>query len=99
MSKFDLSTMTITPKLLKSVSTSEYKKISDYIEENFKSNPCDCMSKLTQLIEQLKQDQFYLKNNEIDKISDCALFAPRHSSKLNNKENKISRNFIDLKKN
>lgn len=89
MSKINLSTMTITPKLLKSISTSEYKKISDFVEENFKTNPDDCVSKLTPLIERLKQDQLHLKNNEIDKISDCALFAPRHSSRLNNKENKF----------
>ncbi len=89
MSKYDLSTMTITFKLLKSVSTSEYKKINDFLEENYKTNPDECVLKMKPIIEQLKQDQIYLKNNETDKISDCALFAPRHSSKFNRGDNKI----------
>lgn len=89
MNKFDVSTMTITFKLLKSVSTSEYKKINDFLEENYKTNPDECVLKMKPIIEQLKQDQMYLKNNETDKLSDCALFAPRHSSKFNNRDNKI----------
>jgi hypothetical protein len=43
MSKYDISTMTITFKLLKSVSTSEYKKINDFLEENYKTNPDECV--------------------------------------------------------
>lgn len=89
MNKYDLSTMTITFKLLKFVSTSEYKKINDFLEQNYKTNPDDCVLELKPLIEQLQKDNVYLKNNEVDKISDCALFAPRHSSKFNHKDNKI----------
>jgi hypothetical protein len=81
--------MTITFKLLKSVSTSEYKKINDFLEENYKTNPNECVLKMKPIIEQLKQDYVYFKNNETDKITDCALFAPRHFSKFNRGDNKI----------
>jgi hypothetical protein len=82
----------ITHKYLKSTSTSDYKKIMEKIKNNILIKNSDITKSLELfdvILAKLKEDEQYLKNNEYDKISDCALFAPRHSTKINSSDNPI----------
>lgn len=91
----------ITHKYLKSVSTSDYKKIMETIKNNMLTENTDITKSLDLfdvILEKLKEDEQYLKNNEYDKISDCALFAPRHSTKINSSDKPIRLAYYGAKK-
>jgi Ran GTPase-activating protein (RanGAP) involved in mRNA processing and transport len=79
----------ITVKYIKSISTSDYKKISQIIQNSYETDNKKCLELFEKIIEQLKIDDEYYKNNLYDKISDCALFAPRHSCVMNSPKNPI----------
>ena len=79
----------ITHKYLKSISTSDYKKLMDTIKDLMITDSTKALSLFDVFLAKLKEDEEYLKNGEYDKISDCALFAPRHGTKLNSGDNPI----------
>ena len=61
----------------------------DTIKDLMITDSTKALSLFDVFLAKLKEDEEYLKNGEYDKISDCALFAPRHSTKLNSGENPI----------
>jgi len=79
----------ITHKYLKSISTSDYKKIMDLIKENINSDTDKALEMLEIILNKLKEEEGFLKNGEFDKISDCALFAPRYATSINSEKNKV----------
>jgi Ran GTPase-activating protein (RanGAP) involved in mRNA processing and transport len=80
---------TITPKYLKSVSTSDSKKIMQIVEDILNKDTIKSLELVEKIIDQLKIDDDNYKLGHFDKISDCALFAPRHSSKINSVDNSV----------
>jgi Ran GTPase-activating protein (RanGAP) involved in mRNA processing and transport len=79
----------ISPKSLKSSSTSDYKKIMEIIQNTFLQDTQKCLDMFETIIDQLKIDNENYKNGNFDKITDCGLFAPRHSGVLNSSKNPI----------
>ena len=76
----------ITHKHLKSTSTSDSKKLMEKIKSEILSDPDNSLKLYDIFIQKLKEDEQYYINKEFDKISDTALFAPRHSTKTNSAE-------------
>jgi Ran GTPase-activating protein (RanGAP) involved in mRNA processing and transport len=67
----------ITHNYLKYVSTSDYKKIMDIVKENINTNTEKACKIFEVILDKLKEDEDFFKAGQHDKISDCALFAPR----------------------
>jgi len=96
----------ITHNYLKSISTSDYKKIMEKIKHNMLTENTNIENVYIKntldlfdiILAKLKEDEEYLLNKEYDKISDCALFAPRHSTKINSSENPIRLAYYGAKK-
>jgi Ran GTPase-activating protein (RanGAP) involved in mRNA processing and transport len=79
----------ITHNYLKSISTSDWNTIMIKVKENINTNEELALEQLEIFLTQLKLDEKNLLENNLDALTDCALFAPRHSLRLNHSENKI----------
>ena len=79
----------ITHNYLKSVSTSDYKKIMELVKTTLHTEQEKALQMFDTIIDTLKQDEIYYKSGVYTKITDCALFAPRHSAKINSSSNPI----------
>lgn len=88
----------ISHNYLKSTSTSDSKKIMDMVKEHMNTDTTKAINLFDTFLDKLKQDESYLEENQYDKISDCALFAPRHSTNLNSSKNKIRLAYYAAKK-
>ena len=75
----------ITHKYLKSTSTSDYKKIMELVTQTLSTDKDKALSMFDAFLTKLQEDEAHLKSESYDKISDCALFAPRHSTKSNSR--------------
>lgn len=92
----------ITHKMLKSRSTSEWSKIMKIVNNNLellntnsdesiaKQLVVDIMKLLDKIVSQLEIDNKLFKDGVLDKISDCALHAPRDTPSMKNKPIRIS---------
>ena len=88
----------ITHKYLKSVSTSDYKKIMELVTQTLSTDKDKALSIFDAFLVKLQEDEAHLKAESYDKISDCALFAPRHSTKINSSNNPIRLAYYAAKK-
>jgi hypothetical protein len=88
----------ITHNYLKYVSTSDYKKIMELIKENINEDTDKACEMLESILNKLKEDEGFLKAEQYDKISDCALFAPRRESSINSKKNKVRLGYYAAKR-
>ena len=88
----------ITHNYLKSVSTSDNKKIMDIVKQILLADENKALELFDIILNTLKQDESYFDKGEFDKITDCALFAPRHSTKENNSSNPIRLAYYAAKK-
>ena len=88
----------ITHKYLKSVSTSDNKKIMDMVKNTINNDTTKALQLFDSILAKLKEDETYMKEKQYDKISDCALFAPRHSTNLNSEKNKVRLVYYAAKK-
>lgn len=79
----------ITHNYLKSISSSDWKNIMIKVKENLKDNEELALEQFDLFLNQLKLDEKNLLANNFMAISDCALFAPRHSTRSNHSDNKI----------
>ncbi len=88
----------ITHNYLKSTSTYDSKKIMDMVKEHIHTDTTKALNLFDTFLTKLKEDELYLKEKQYDKISDCALFAPRHSTNINSSKNKIRLAYYAAKK-
>ena len=80
---------TITHNYLKSISYSDWKNIIIKVKSNLIDNEILAIEQFELILNQLKLDEKNLLSNNFEAISDCALFAPRHATRSNHKDNKI----------
>jgi len=88
----------ITYNYLKSVSTSDYKKIMELVKTTLNTEQEKALELFDTILNTLKQDEIYYKSGLYAKITDCALFAPRHSTKINSSSNPIRLAYYGAKK-
>jgi Ran GTPase-activating protein (RanGAP) involved in mRNA processing and transport len=88
----------ISAKYLKSISTSDSKKIMDKIKSEMSTDPDNSLKLYDVFIQKLKEDEQYFLNKEYNKISDTALFAPRRATKANSSENPVRLAYHGAKK-
>ena len=88
----------ITHKYLKSISTSDYKKIMELVTQTLNTDIEKALNMFDVFLNKLQEDETHLKTESYDKISDCALFAPRQSTKTNSPNSPIRLAYYASKK-